>query len=130
MKSFMRKSIFQKIIAAALVVLIGLQLSAADAQAAIVNWNLRYVKYAPTSEQKFSWQTRVKTTDTTTKVKVNQVGGGAIIWVYATNGMAAMFDGPGSIKITKRKKDVWIIAQVNYEYKGSNSNYPSGKLTY
>ena len=131
MKSFVKKSTFQKVIAAALVMVIGLQLSAESAQAATANWNLRYVKYAPTTEQKFSWiKENLKTTDTTTKMTINQVGGGAVIWVYTSNGIAAMFDGPGSVKVTKREKGKKIYAEVKYQVKGSYSNYPSGKVTY
>lgn len=130
MKSFVKKSMFQKVIAAALVMVIGLQLSTASAHAATANWNLRYVKYAPTTEQKSSWNARVSTTSATTEVKINQVGGGARIGVYTTNGIDAKFIGPGSVKVTKIKKGKVILVQVKYEYKGSSSNYPSGKLIY
>lgn len=130
MKSFVKRSTFQKIIAAALVMVIGLQLSTAETQAATANWNLRYVKYAPTTEQKYSWNARVSTTSTTTEVKINQVGGGARIGIYTSNGIASIFKGPGSVKVTKIKKGKAILAQVKYEYKGSSSNYPSGKLYY
>lgn len=130
MKSFVKKITFQNIIAAALVMVIGLQLSEADAQAATANWNIRYVKNAPAAEQKYSWNARVTTTSTTTEVKINKVGGGARIGIYTSNGMAAIFNGSGDIKITKRKKGQLILAQVKYEYKGSSSNYPYGKLIY
>lgn len=130
MKSFVKKTTFQRIIAVALVMVIGLQLGTADARAETVNWNLRYVKHAPTTEQKYSWNARVSTTSTTTEIKVTKVGGGARIGLCTSNGILAIFDGPGSIKVTKKKKGKVILAQIKYEYKGSSSNYPYGKFIY
>ncbi len=130
MKSYVKKTTFQKIIAAALVMVIGLQLGAVDAQAATANWNLRYVKHAPNTEQKLSWYAKASTTSTTTEIKINKIGSGARIGVYTSNGIAAIFRTTGSVKVTKRKKGQIILAQVKYECKGSSTNYSSGKFTY
>ena len=79
---------------------------------------------------KTSWGKFVITTSTKTTMKVNEVGGGAKIFVYTDNGISSLFSGAGSTTITTTKSGVKIYGGVMYNEKGSYYNYPKGTFVY
>lgn len=105
-------------------------LNCMTAEAASTSWDLRYIPHAGSSANKTSWGKFVITTSTKTTMKVNEVGGGAKIFVYTDNGISSLFSGAGSTTITTTKSGVKIYGGVMYNEKGSYYNYPKGTFVY
>lgn len=112
-----------------LIFALAFQFCAIESSAASKNWSLRYVYGAPSSEQELRWEKTVTTTKKTTKVTVDEVGGGAKIFAYSSNGISALFYKAGSATTTtKVGKSVYL--SVNYSSQGSSSNTPNGSFSY
>lgn len=92
-------------------------------------WNLRYVKGAPTSENKGSWNSTVTTTKSTTTMTVNSISGGATVFLFTSNGISTLADTKVSTTVPSRR-GVSIYASVTYNKHGDSTNYPSGTLDY
>lgn len=99
-------------------------------EAASSGWSLRYLKGAPSSENVLSWETYVTTTSNTTTIRVDSISGGAEVFMYTNNGIAALGRSAGASMSTPAKKGVRIYAYVKYNNCGSSTNYPSGTLVY
>lgn len=101
-----------------------------DVSAASQGWNLRYLKGAPTSEDITSWSGTVCTTKSTTSMTTNQVGGGAHVFLYTSNGIGTMASNGGVSTSVNTRIGINIYARVAYSYSGDYSNNPSGTFVY
>ena len=97
--------------------------------AASSNWKLRYVYGAPTTEYISSWNKSVTTTKKATKATINEIGGGASIFVYSSNGIGAIFSKTGNISVNDKAGKI-IQIKVSYTNYGKSSNTPNGSFSY
>lgn len=128
------KKIVRKMLASALVLVLGTGVFASSAEAATLNWHLRYVKGAPSTECIYSWSSgNVVSTRTTAAMKVSNMNGNASVHViigdYNNAYTSSTIGGNGGASL-KVKKNVRVYASARLVYYGSGNINPAGSFTY
>lgn len=120
----------KKLLAFVMTAILATGFYASGVEAATLNWHLRYVKGAPSSENIYSWSPGyVYTTTSTTTMKVSNMNGNATVYVYTSNGISSMFSTNGSVNI-KTTKNTKMYAVARFSDYGSGNSNPSGSLIY
>ena len=104
-------------------------LNCMTAEAASTSWDLRYIPHAGSSANKTEWSKYVITVGSKTTMKVKQVGGGATVKVYTTNGIESFFSVAGSTSV-KTVSGLRVYGSVQYSDCGQYYNYPKGTFVY
>ncbi len=120
----------KKMAAFAMAIMMGTTAFASTADAATLNWHLRFVKGAPTTENIYKWDQYVTTTQTSTTMKVSNMNSYAKVYVYTSNGISSRFESNGNTTVTGKKKDQVIYASATLKDYGSGTILPAGTLTY
>lgn len=128
------KKYVKKMLAFALAAVFGIGVLASSAEAATLNWHLRYVKGAPSTECIYSWSSGdVVSTRTTATMKVSNMNGKASVYMligdYNNKYAATTLGGNGSISLNV-KKNVKVYASARLVYYGSGNINPAGSFTY
>lgn len=128
------KKYVKKMLVFALAAVFGTGVLASSAEAATLNWHLRYVKGAPSTENIYSWSTTVYTKSTTATMRVSSMNGNSDVYlsIIGDNGKtyaAGALNTNGSIsgKMGKNVKIYGSAKLVNY---GKGNINPSGRLVY
>ncbi len=95
------------------------------------NWDLRYVKGAPTSEYKDSDEVWAEARGKANYMTVDSISGGASVWMKIDFGGSAngeTFSRKGQTMFANTPRGVLLSGHVHYVKYGNNTNYPKGRL--
>ena len=124
-----RKSFLSKSGGMVLALLLAFSFCVPNVSAANVGWTLKCDPKLNYYYNKISTDLTVTTTKKTTTIHVNNVGGGAEVFLYSTNGISALKKGKGGDYVsTKKGKNVYM--SVHYNNYGTSISNPSGYYDY